>query len=193
MAELKILSLHVGGPVAVIERLVIDPNNLKVIAFELGGPLLRGRAEKILDASDVREVANVGIIIDSLDDLVETEDIIHVAKIMELNFGLVGLRVKTKKGVKLGKVVDFTLDTETLMVQQLIVQRPAMKALVDPELTIARSEIVEITDYEIIVKDEKKTAKAKEAVEFTSNFVNPFREPNFSTIHSRNPDESDTE
>ena len=46
----------------------------------------------------------------------------------------------------------------------------------DPELTIPRTEIVEITDYKIIVKDEEKTIKDRaENEDFIPNFVNPFR------------------
>ena len=196
LSNSKVLSLHVGGAIATVKRVVIDPNNLKIIAFEVGGPLIRGEVGNILDVTDIREVANIGMIIDSTDDLMEQEDVIRINDIMKLNFNLVGLKVKTKKGEKLGKVEDYVLDTETFTIHQLIVHRPAAKALLDPELTIPRSEIVEINDYEVIVKDEKKTAKKKATApkkDFVPNFVNPFREPTFSTMRSRNPGERDTE
>lgn len=188
--------MHVGGPVASIKRTVIDPNNLKIIAFELNGAVIGRDTGNILDVTDIREVANIGMIIDSTDDLVEREDVIKIDNVMKLNFSLVGLKVKTKKGSKLGKVMDFVLDTETFTIHQLIVHRPATKALLNPELTIPRSEIVEINDYEVIVKDEEKTVKKKAAEpmkDFVPNFVNPFREPTFSTMRSRNPGERDTE
>ncbi len=195
--NLKILSLHVGGPIASIKRAIVDPNNLKIIAFDVGGPIIRnGEAGNVLDVADIREVANIGLIIDSTDDLVEQEDVIRIDNIMKLNFNLVGLKVRTKKGDKLGKVEDYVLDTETFTIHQLIVHRPAAKAFLDPELIIPRSEIVEINDYEVIVKDEKKTAKKKATApkkDFVPNFVNPFREPTFSTMRSRNPGERDTE
>lgn len=192
----KILSLHVGGPIAKIQKVVIDPNNLKIIAFEVAGPVIGGDVGNILDVTDIREIANIGMIIDSTDDLMQQDDVIKIAKIMELNFTLIGLKVKTKKGSKLGKVADYILDTETFTIHQLIVHRPAAKAFLDPELTIPRSEIVEINDYEIIVKDEEKTVKKKAAEpmkDFVPNFVNPFREPTFSTMRNRSPGERDTE
>lgn len=196
LSNAKILSLHIGGPVATVKRPVIEPSSFKIIALEVAGPLIRGEVGNILDVADIREVANVGIIIDSTDDLVQQDDVIKVAEILKLNFALVGLKVKTRKGAKLGKVIDFVLDTETFMIQQLIVHRPMTKSLIDPELTIPRSEIVEVNDYEVIVKDEKKTAKKKAAEptkEFVPNFVNPFREPTFSTMRNRNPGGRDTE
>ena len=192
----KVLSLHVGGTIASVKRAVIDPNSLKIIAFEVSGPLIRGDVGNILDVTDIREVANIGMIIDSTDDLMQPDDVIRISKIMELGFNLIGLKVRTKKGEKLGKVMDYVLDTETFTIHQLIVHRPAAKALLDPELTIPRSEIVEINDYEVIVKDEKKTVKKKASVpakDFVPNVVNPFREPTFSTMRNRTPGERDTE
>ena len=95
---------------------------------------------------------------------------------MELNFNVVGLKVETKKGSKLGKVTDFTVTSDNFSVQQIIVKRPAIKSFLDPELIIPRAEIVEITDYKIIVRDEEKVIKERALKEdFVPNFVNPFR------------------
>ena len=65
-------------------------------------------------------------------------------------------------GKKLGKVIDYTATTDNFTIQQIIVKRPLVKSFVDPELTIHRKEIVEITDYKIIVKDEEKIIKQYE-------------------------------
>ena len=122
------------------------------------------------------------MIIDSLDVLVNPGDVLKLDKLMGLNFSLVGLKVVTKKGSKLGRVIDFTVDTSNWAVRQLIVKRPVMKALIDPELVIPKSEILEIDDYKITVKDEEEKIRTKAMrEEFVPNFVNPFREPNFST------------
>ncbi len=105
---------------------------------------------------------------------------IRIDEILKLNFELVGLKVVTKKGKKLGKVSDYLVDSEGYYVQKIIVQRPLAKSLIDPELTIDREEIVEIDDYKIVVKDEEAKLKAKEQkMVFVPNFVNPFREPVF--------------
>ena len=100
---------------------------------------------------------------------------------MKLNFSLIGLTVKTKKGTKLGKVIDYTFDSETFSVIQLIVKRPVMKAILDPELVIGRSEIKEVNDYEIIVKDEENKIRQRATKQdFVPNFVNPFKEGAFA-------------
>ena len=67
----------------------------------------------------------------------------------------------------------------------------------DSELTIPRSEIVEITDYKIIVRDEEKVIKERALKEdFVPNFVNPFRkteQPTPAPSHIETPAEEEPE
>ncbi|MBR3318898.1 PRC-barrel domain-containing protein [Candidatus Saccharibacteria bacterium] len=183
LVNYPVLSLHVGGPIARVSSDIIDPEKLKIVAFRVSGPVITNDPEigDILETSDVREFADSGMIIDSAEDFVNPGDVMKLDKIMELNFSLMGLKVETKKGSKLGKIIDYVVDTETFTVLQLVVKRPAVKALIDPELIIPRKQIVEVNDYKIIVKDEEeKIRKRAEHEDFVPNFVNPFREPDFS-------------
>lgn len=183
LVNYPVLSLHVGGPIAWASADIVDPEKLKIIAFKVDGPAIKNDPEagNLLEVRDVREFANSGMIIDSIEDFVNPGDVMKLDKIMELNFSLIGLKVETKKGSKLGKIIDYVVDTETFTVLQLVVKRPVVKALLDPELIIPRKEIVEVNDYKIIVKDEEeKIRKRAEHEDFVPNFVNPFREPDFS-------------
>lgn len=184
-----ILSMQAGGAIGRIIDFIVDPDTLKIIAFRLEGPVIN-RNSNILDVSSVREYSNFGMVIDDTDELVAPDDVVKISKILELNFSLIGLKVETKKGSKLGKIINFTVTSEDFTVQQLIVKRPAIKSFIDPELTIHRKEIVEITDYKVIVKDEEKILKEKAAKEdFVPNFVNPFREqqPDFAPADTETP------
>ncbi len=182
-----ILSIQAGGPIATIKNAIIDPNNLKILGFNLEGPLLNRTDATILDIRSVREYSQLGMVIDGIEELVAPDDVIKIQKVLELNFDLINLKVKTKKGTKLGHLIDYTVTSEDFIVQQIIVKRPLVKALVDPELTISRKEIVVITDYEVIIKDEEKTLKARaEKEDFVPNFVNPFREQGFAPAKTEN-------
>lgn len=191
-----ILSLQTGSAVAWTKTPIIDPDKLQIIAFETHGPLVDRAAENILDVRSVREYSRMGMVIDSIEELVAPGDVIKIEKILKLNFDLIGLKVETKKGTKLGRVIDFTVSDGDLIVQQIIVKRPAMKALIDPELVISRQEIVEINDYKIIVKDEEKVIRERATNEdFVPNFVNPFRKTrgqDFAPAQNQNPDEPST-
>ena len=178
-----VLSVQAGGIIAYVSSTIVDPNDLKVIAFRLTGPLVNQSQADILDVQSIREYSSLGIVIDDIDELVTDDDVIKISKILELNFDLLNLKVETKKGSKLGQIIDFTANADNFLVQQIIVKRPIMKRLVDPELTIPRKEIVEVTDYKIIVRDEEKTIKKRaENEDFVPNFVNPFRktEPGYA-------------
>lgn len=170
-----ILSMQSAGPIGAITAPIVDPDSLKILAFYVAGPLIRNGAN-ILDVKSIREYSSYGCVIDAIDELVTKDDVVKISKIIDLNFSLTDLKVETKKGTKLGKVSDFTVTDTDFTIQQIIVKRPLVKSFLDPELTIPRSEIVEITDYKVIVKDEEKTIQKKATTEdFVPNFVNPFR------------------
>jgi sporulation protein YlmC with PRC-barrel domain len=169
---------------------------LNIIAYTVDGPAIKNDPEigNILDVNDVRELGPEGLIINSSDVLVNREDVIRIDEVMKLNFNLVGLKVVTKNGKKLGKVVDYTFDSNSFMIYQLIVHRPVgFAAINDPNLTINRSQIVEIDDYTVTIKNDKEQVKVvekkkkTEAEEFKPNFVNPFRKPSYA------PEEASTD
>lgn len=180
-----VLSMHVGAEIARMGRPVIDPNDLKVMAYEVYGPMVGGEVGNILMVRDIRELADMGAIVDSTDVLVNQVDVVRLDKIMRLNFHLIGHRVVTKKGTKLGKVIDFTLNPDTFMIQQLIVKRPLSKSFFDPELLIGRSEIVEVDDDKVVVKDEEAKIREKAYGDFKQDFINPFRQQRFAQANSQ--------
>lgn len=188
MQGMPVVSLHVGGIIANTKEAVIDPEDLRIIAYTLEGSLIKKDPEvgNILSVDDIREVSEAGFIVDSTDRFVERGDVVHFDEVMDLRFNLVGLKVVTQDGKKIGKVADYTLDSSTFMIYQLIVQRPFMSSLIDPELTINRSQIVEIDDFKVTIKHDKaqikvpKTKKKKGEEEFVPNFTNPFRKPAYT-------------
>lgn len=187
----RVLSVQTGSTIGNVSRIIVNPDNLQIIALEISGPLVSPDAY-ILDIASIREYSTYGIVIDSIDELVASDDIIKISEILALNFNLVNLKVETKKGSKLGRIMDYTFTSEDFMIQQLIVKRPAIKSLLDPELTISRKEIVEVNDYKVIIEDEIKTIKEKSTKEeFVPNFVNPFREQGFAPVDTKNPDAQD--
>lgn len=183
LVNCPVLSLHVAGEIARVTELIVDPDSLRVIAFRVAGKMVHD-GEDILPAVSVREFSRMGMVIDSIDEFVGADDIIRIKEILDLNFVLPGLKVVTRKNSKLGKVLDCTVDISGWYIQQIIVQRPMIKAFLDPELRIARAQIVEVDDYKIVVKDEHEKVKSKVAqvapADFVPNFVNPFREPDFA-------------
>ncbi len=192
-----VLSLHVGGPVAETTGAIIDPEDLRILAYTLNVPTIKNNPEigDILVADDIRELGHDGIIVDSSDIFVSRGDVIHLDKVMSLNFDLIGLKVVTPDGKKIGKIIDYTFDSTSFMVYQLIVQKPiSFASFGDPQLTINRSQIIEIDDYKVTIKHDKEQVKVKSGqkgeleVAPKREYVNPFRKPAYEQLDS---DESD--
>lgn len=168
-----IMGLQTGTKLASTKAPVIDPSNLKIIAYEVDGSLLTEHPSFIRIA-DVRELSNVGMIIDSNDEFVGIEDVIALKKIYELDFNLIGLNVIDETGRKLGKIEDYSLDTDSFVIQQLNVKRGIIKSLAETGLLIHRSQIIEINNHDIVVRT---TAKKLEPITKPGQltYMNPFR------------------
>ena len=82
--------------------------------------------------------------------------------------------VTNERRQKLGKVIDFTIETAGFVVQQLTIRRPLFRSLNDTELLIHRSQIIEINNDAIVVHSEAK-APEPELHEVVGRYVNPFR------------------
>ena len=175
LLKYPILSLHTASRIAEVKGLVIDPNFLKVVAFEISA--VSSKQRLFLEASSVREFSKMGMIVDSDEEFVEKDDVIKLKETIELGFSLDNMKVVSKKKAMLGRIEDFIINTEDFQIMQLIVKRPIYKALIDPELVIGRSDIHEINDSEIIVKSEEGTIMKKSGtLDFVPNFVNPFKD-----------------
>lgn len=175
LLKYPILSLHTASRIAEVKGLVIDPNFLKVVAFEISAT--SSRQSLFLEASSVREFSKMGMIVDSDEEFVEKDDVIKLKETIDLGFSLDNMKVVSKKKAMLGRIEDFIVNTEDFQIMQLIVKRPIYKALIDPELVIGRSDIHEINDSEIIIKSEEGTIMKKSGtLDFVPNFVNPFKD-----------------
>ena len=169
-----VMSLQTGGRLASTQKPIIDPANLKIVAFEVEGQLLSERPA-LLRVADIREMGRVGMIVNSNDEFIGVHDVIKIEKLYELAFPLVGMVVIDETRRRLGKVEDYTVDTDSFVIQQLTVNRGFFKGLTDTGLLISRTQIIEITDNEIVVKSSARKSIAPVMQASRSEFMNPFR------------------
>lgn len=169
-----VMSLQTGTKLASTVKPVIDPANLRLLAYEVEGPLL-SETPAFIRTNDIREYGRLGMIIDSNDELIGLEDVIQIKKIHSLGFPLIGIAVIDEHKRKLGKVDDYTLDTNDFVIQQLNVRRGIFQGITDTGLLINRSQIIEINNAAIIVK--APSVKSAEPVmkAIRGEFVNPFK------------------
>lgn len=173
LLDTPVLGLQTGSELARTKTAIIDPSNLKILAYELSGPLLDSDPS-LLRVVDVREISDIGLIVDSSDEFVGLDDVIKLGEVYRLHFDPLGMHVIDIKGSKLGKVNGYTINTADFLVHQLSVKRPFLKSLSDTELLIHRSQITEINNHAIIVRAETEMPEPLLDSVRTS-YVNPFR------------------
>ena len=174
LTNAPIMGIQTGNELARTKLAIVDPASLTVVAYEIASTLGRDTQPLLLRMQDVRELSDIGFIIDSEDEFVRPEDVIKLNEIYNLHFELVGIRFIDEKRRKIGKVVDFTLETGGFVIQQLTVRRPLLRSLNDTELLIHRSQIIEINNDSIVVHSQAK-APEPELHEVVGSYVNPFR------------------
>ena len=171
----EIFSIQPGGKVARTTRALITPANLQIIAFEVSGPLVQQHPALML-LSDVRELSNMGFIVDDIDQFIAPTDVVRVNDVYQLKFDIIGKLVLDEKRHKLGKVIDFTIDTTQFLIMQLSVKRPLLRSFNDTEILVHRSQIIEINNDSIVVHSQAK-APEPELHEVVGSYINPFRKP----------------
>lgn len=153
-----ILSLRTGGVVGQTLQPIINPNNLKVEGIYAQDRF--NKATAILLSQEIRDFIDKGIVVNDHDSLTDPDELVRLKDILELHFELLGKPVVTVSKERLGKVNDFAVDNVSLYVQKLYVGQHILKSLSGGQLSIDRTQIVEITNKKIIVQEILKPIKS---------------------------------
>jgi len=147
-----VMSLRTNSQVATAVQAIINPNNLQIEGFFCLDSLERNK-QLILLPKDIRDVISAGLIINDHGDLAEQGDLVRLKKIIDLRFDIIGKKVKTQSKKRLGKIVDFAVDPETMKIQKVYASQSLVKGFTGGTLSIDRNQIVEITNKDVIVQD----------------------------------------
>lgn len=185
LIDMPVMSLQTGKELARTSAAIINPHNLSIIAYQVEGQHLDYNPT-YLRIADIRELGTLGLIVDSSDEFIVPDDIIVDKPIYDIDFILEGKHVIDDRKKKVGKVIDYVIDADSFVIEQLTVKRPLLKSFTDDELLVHRKQIVEVTDTTIIIKSGKVDAKA-ETTKPSRQYVNPFRQtaPQPETVDSK--------
>ncbi len=169
------LSGGLGDTCAIIELMLIEAS--KIIGLSVGalqeqirvgkvkdllvnsdtGALLGILVEKIplpffplkgVSFQDVVEFDRQGVVINSGDSVLPLEELVRLKEAVK-GPKLLGLRARTERGVGLGRVYDYLLDTTLGQVMKFY-----LKDIFQRQRVISREQVVKITKKEMIVMDE---------------------------------------
>ncbi len=170
--RMPIMSLQTGSQIAHIEGAIIDPRRLYIMGFYCAGPGVDTHPA-ILHTSDIRETGSMGLIVDGADSIMGPDDLVRLREVTDMKFELINKPVIDDTGRKIGKVINFTVDTDSFLITKLHVQPGFLHALATAEVIIARQQITQVTNKRIVVK--APTIKATESTKMQAVAVNPFR------------------
>ena len=189
MLGANVMSLQTGQPLAKLDAPIINPHNLKIVAFYVSGPLV-DFSPAVVFSEDIREFGELGAIVDSADNILDPTDMVRLGEVMSYHFTLDGIWVVDEHKHKLGKVENYTLNPDNFLIQQLYLKPTLMKSLSVAHLTISRTQIIAIDNQKITVKSptvkEDLAQKVATAVPNPANFDNPFRKPKPATEQIEN-------
>ena len=154
----NVLSLRTGGRVATAIEPIINPNNLKVEGFYCDDRFEKKKL--ILLTQDIRDRVRNGFVINDHEVLADPEELVRLQSVLKLQFALIGKPVVTVNKKRLGKINDYAVDDTALYVQKIYVGQSIVKSLTGGNLSIDRSQIIEITDRKIVVQDPLKGVKS---------------------------------
>ncbi len=157
----SVISLRTGAPVALVMAPVINPNNLKIEGFYCQDRFKK--QQLILLTQDIREQNTHGFFINDQELLSEPSELIRLQKILDINFELPGKPVVTANKKRLGKVSDYAVDSVAYYVQKLYVGQSLIKSFSGGQLSVDRSQIIEITNKRIVVQNPIQPVKATAA------------------------------
>jgi len=181
------MSLQTGAELARTNEPIIDPRQMTVVAFYVEGKAL-DQHPSILHVSDIRELSDIGMIIDDSDKLMSADGLVRLQEIISFGFKLIGIQVVDEHNRKLGKVADYAIEPESYTIQQIYTERSLLKSFSTVSNMIHRSQIISVTNERIVVSSPTVPAETRNA-KVASGFVNPFRtgqqpENQSSSLHS---------
>ena len=155
-----VMSLRTGGPIAIVQEPIINPNNLYIEGWHVEDN--RSHDKLILLSNDVRDVLQQGFAVNDHEVMARAEELVRLKEFLELDFKLLNLKVTSESGKNYGKVNDYAFETANFYIQKLYVGQPLVKSLSGGNLSVDRSQIIEVTNRRVVIEDptEKATAHA---------------------------------
>lgn len=167
LLNVPVMSLRTGGSVGQATEMIINPNNLKIEGWYVND---RFSGKKlILVSAEIRDISAKGIVINDHEVLAEPGELVRLKPVLEIGFVLIGKQVVSQSGRRYGKVNDFAVETESLIIKKIYASQSIIKNFSGDNASIDRTQIVEITNSQIIIEDPTEKASETAAATMPAN------------------------
>ncbi len=160
---LPVVSVQSSEPLGLLSDLVVKSEDLKIVLLVVSSHA-KSKSKKYLLPRDIRFFNNKKVLIDSVQNLSDFDELVRYQNDILNSYRLPGKRVESASEKKIGKVTNFSFDPAHFYVTKLNVNPGFFKNFLVTNLLIDRSSIVETKKNTIVVKDNfakvSKTATA---------------------------------
>ena len=139
-----------------VQDVVIDPANGKVIAFAVGKGM-------VVTPGDVLSMKH-GVLVDDFEDIIESEEVLRVGKVLKEYGVLSGKKVVGENGNAFGKISDFVVDDSVFALKKIYVSKNLLGMVHYDNRIFSAKDIVEILPDSVVVKDDARAKVATEEV-----------------------------
>jgi uncharacterized protein YrrD len=161
LLNLPIINLDSGKTLAWLSDIIIDPENGKVLGLvaTLGFWV---KTKKAVAFSDIYEFGPEAILVRDDESLINISNIVRIKKIIDQKIFILGSKVVTKSGKRLGRVKNFVVNTDLGILVKIYVESLWGKSFIKGTLVIPAARIISIERKKIIISDELLKEKAEE-------------------------------
>jgi uncharacterized protein YrrD len=178
LLSVPIMSLQTGTQLAATTGVIVDPRQLTIAAFFVEGPGLE-QSPSILHPADIRELSDVGMIVDEATKLMSLEGLVRLQEIIDFNFELIGLKVVDEHKHKLGKISSYGIETEGYTIVQIYTEQSLLRSISTMSSIIHRTQVISVNNKQLVVQSTSVREDVKKTAEDMGRaFVNPFRGSN---------------
>src|SRR4030042_4604509 len=133
-----------------VADLIIDPANGKLLALKLQSKIFK---PKIICTIDIQGFTPLFLIAKDDSVIVNAEEVVRVKQVLDKKIMIIGNKVKTEAGKKLGICEDILIDTTTSMAIKFYVKTSGIMGPLQPNRIIPSASVVRIDREAIVVKE----------------------------------------
>lgn len=134
-----------------IANVILSPDNGDLIGILIS---THTKKDDAVPASEIKGFGDGFVLINEASSIDSPDEIVRIKQILDKKIKIIGQKVYTESGQRLGKCVNATLSLKYQKLDKIYVTPKAIVAILASDLMIPAKKIVEITKERIIVTDE---------------------------------------
>ena len=137
-----------------ISQVIIDPKDGAFIGLEV---LIKVGFKKYIPISEIKGMGDGMVMIKDINSFSEPDEVIKIKKVLKNAPLVVGSRVITEEGQRIGKVNDATLNLDLLALEKLYVTPVMSIRALSKDIIIPAKDIIKINQKDIIIKSDPRS------------------------------------